>query len=64
MKLVELSGRFVTVKVKFRPFATSFGAVKLSCREHTPFASVSMGLTPLYGGNRSQHWLECSLSIL
>ena len=64
MTPIEVPGGFVTVKVKFGPFATSSGAVKLSRRKHPPFASMSMGLTPPDGDNRSQNWLECSLTIL
>ena len=59
----KVPGGFVTIKVKFGPFATSSGAVKLSCREHPPFASMRVGLTPPDGDDRSQSWLECSLHI-
>ena len=64
MSSLEDPGKLVTIKVKFGPFATSSGAVKLSRHERSSFASVSMGLTHLHDDNRSQNWLECSLTIL
>ena len=64
MTPIEVPGGFVAVKVKFGPFATSSGAVKLSRHERSSFASVSMGLTPPHDDNRSQNWLECILHIL
>ena len=63
MASLEVPGGLVTIKVKFGPFATSFGAVKLSRHERASFASVSMGLTPPHDDNRSQNWLECILHI-
>jgi hypothetical protein len=64
MSFLEGPGGLVTIKVKFGPLATSFGAVKLSRHEHPSFASASMGLTPPHDDNQSQNWLECSLHIL